>query len=159
MPQAPTRLIEGTPQGLVRTAYTLRVGAQELGVLQLATLRERGTLHIGSDRYTLRREGLFGGHFLLEDPFGVVAEAEKPSAFRRAFVLHGKHGDSDLRRGSWWTRTFVVEQDGQQVGSIRPVGRIRQKVSAALPVAWPAREQAFAIWLVLLLWRRQNAGA
>ena len=64
-----------------------------------------------------------------------------------------------VRRVSIWRRRFGVFAGERQVGVIRPAGLLTRRALIELPSDWPLAHEAFAFWLVLIIWRREAAAA
>ena len=141
--------------------YTVKSGDRTVAVLELSSWRERAEIVIGDVTHRVFREGAMGGDFIIEAGGRELARATKPSAFRNTMIVHYSGKDYTLRKPSVWRRAFVLMDGERQIGSISPDRAWTRLATAELPPDWPVPIQAFVIWLVILLWKRdaQHAAA
>ena len=118
--------------------------------------RDKGTLTIGDTTYRLYREAPMSGAFVLEHAGSVLARAEKPSAFRREFVISHADREYTLRPESLFRRAFVLVHGSRQVGSVAPNGVFTRKAAADLPHDLPLPVRMFIVWLTMISWRREQ---
>jgi hypothetical protein len=147
-------MLSAIPRGLFSWGFSILEDDAEVAGLDVAWMRERGTLDIMGAEFTLYRQGWLSGSFLLEGDGVVFAEADKPNAFTRRFeVTHG-HRTLSLVAQSPFTRAFSVYDGDRQIGSICPDHCFTRKTTIDLPddIALPVK--AFLFWLVVLMWRR-----
>jgi len=129
------------------------------GEVGLSSWRERGSVSVGGQQFGVARQGLVGP-FVLQGPAGPVAEASKPSAFKREFTLSFGGQECVLKQLSWWRREFGLLRGDVQVGSITPESWWSRRAEAMLPEDMPTEVRAFIVWLTLLMWKRDsNSGA
>jgi hypothetical protein len=119
--------------------------------------REKGALTIDGSTYRLYREAPMSGAFLLEQAGSVLARAEKPSIFRREFVVRHAGREYTLRPRSIWGRAFVLLAGPRQVGSIAPKSTFTRHADADLPPDLPLPVRMFIVWLTMISWRRQQS--
>jgi len=119
--------------------------------------REKAVLTIQGRRYGVYREGLVSGAFILESGGTMLARAEKPSAFRRTFLIHHAGREYTLRAKSAFGRRFVLLNRSRQVGSLAPTSVFRRGAAVDLPDEWPLPVRAFTIWLTVALSMRDEA--
>jgi hypothetical protein len=124
--------------------------------IAIGALRERGTMTIDETTYRLYRESPMSGAFVLEREGVVLARAEKPSVFRREFVIRYGSREYTLRPESLFRRAFVLMDGSRQVGSIAPNGAFTRKAAAELPPDLPLPGRMFVVWLTMISWRRQQ---
>ena len=120
--------------------------------------REQGVLAIDGATYRAYREGLVSGAFVLKGPGGVLVRAEKPSAFRREFVIRHEGREYTLQARSTFRREFVLLEGSREVGSLAPQSVFTRKAAADLPSDLPVPVRMFIVWLAMISWRRaQNS--
>jgi len=119
--------------------------------------REKGVLTIQGSRYGVYREGLMSGAFVIEHAGTVLARAEKPSIFRRTFLVHHEGRDYTLRAMSAFGRRFLLWDGSRQIGSLAPTSVFRRGAAVDLPDEWPLPVQMFIIWLTVILRMRDEA--
>ena len=132
---------------------------REVARLDRAWVRERGTFQLGPDTYEIARISMLRSAFLLQRRTTVLARAEKPSLFRRAFDVRAGATPFRVESVSALRRDFRVLRVGREIGTIRPVAPFRRTAVVDLPdtVALPVR--LFLGFLVLVLWKRQRDAA
>jgi hypothetical protein len=124
--------------------------------ITLSHWREKGALTIGDSQYGMYREAPMSGAFILERAGTVLARAEKPSLFRREFVVHFRDREYTLRPESLLRRAFVLTHDSQRVGSVAPNSAFTRRAAADLPEMLPLPVRMFIVWLTMISWRRQQ---
>lgn len=139
--------------------YTVMSGDRTVAALDLASCRERGEIVIGDTTYRVFRERAMAGDFIIEAGGRELARATKPSAFRDTMIVHYGGRDYALRKPSVWRRAFVVMDGERQIGSISPESAWTRRATADVPPDWPVPIQAFVIWLVIILWKRDAQSA
>ena len=130
-----------------------------VGEIECARMWERATITIGGTSYSAAREGKMSAGFYLETNGNRLASAEKPSAMHRLFAVQVGGRTLTLKAGSTFGRAFVLTEREVQIGSIAPLGWFTRKCRAELPDDLAPEVEAFLIWLVILLWRRQEQAA
>lgn len=131
-----------------------------IGGVDLSNWRERAELEVSGTRYEATHRAASKDFELSRQDGATILRAEKPSAFRES--LHFEHGGNgyELRKESAWRRDFVLHRQGiGQVGAVRPGGMFERSWTADLPDELPPEAKLFVMWLVALLWKRQNASA
>jgi hypothetical protein len=139
--------------------FTVDDGQRAVADIDVSWWRERGTLSVAGRTYPVYREGLMSGDFILESDGVVLARAAKPSAFRRAFELNHDGRTYILRARSAFRRAFVLEHGSREVGSVVPQGLMRRWATAELPDTLPLPVKVFALWLTILIWKRESDSA
>ena len=122
----------------------------------MSSWRETGALTIGDTTYRMYREGPMSGAFILEHAGSELAQAEKPSVFRRELVIRHAGHDYTLRPESMFRRAFVLLDGSQQIGSVAPESAFTRKAAADLPDSLPLPVRMFVVWLAMILWRREQ---
>jgi hypothetical protein len=118
---------------------------------------EKGALTIDDTTYRVYREGPMSGAFVLEHAGSVLARAEKPSVFRREFVIYHAGHEYTLRRESMFRRAFVLLDGSRQVGSLAPKSAFTREAAADLPRDLPLPVRMFIVWLTVISWRREQS--
>ena len=139
--------------------FAILEGSREVADMDLSAWREKATLTIDGVEYRVSREGLVSGDFLLERGGTVLARATKPSAFWNTFIIHYMGREYTLRKASMWRRTFILDDQGHEIGRIVPHSMWRRDGTATLPPDWPLPVRAFVVWLVIILWKREADSA
>jgi hypothetical protein len=147
-------MLHAAPTGLFTWDYTVYEDDTPIAFIDMSWWRERGEVQIAGVTFQVYRESLLAGRFVLQSGDQVLARAEKPSAFFRAFTVEADGRRMELRALSWWTRSFGLFEGGRQVGSIRPKGWLTRKAVINLPSDLFLPVRVFLFWLVLILWRR-----
>lgn len=150
-------MLLAVPRGFFARRYEFVDGPRPVARLDLATLRERGELRVGRDRYEVGREGIMRGRFYLRRRGTTVATAVKRSALHRSFEVSVDETTYELRAASAFLRTFLLSKGPRQVGRVRPAGAFTRKVRIELPSELPLEVRLFMTWLVLILWKREES--
>jgi hypothetical protein len=120
---------------------------------------DKGELTVDGVTYIARREGIVSGAFVLESTGGVVMRAEKPSALRRSFIVEHAGRQYTLRAASAWRREFVLLDGSTRIGSISPEGIFTRRAAVDLPPTLPLTLRVFIVWLTVMRWKHEAAGA
>lgn len=130
---------------------------EKVGEVSLSSWRERGSFLVAGVSYRVRRDGLLGP-FLAEASDGLrVASAIKPSALRRQFTITHGERQYDLKAVSSLRRECALFDEGnRRVGQVRPESWFGRRARVEFDEQVPSLLQAFAIWLTLLLWKRDG---
>jgi hypothetical protein len=136
--------------------YRVTNGDRTLASLNLSSWRERAEIRIGDLTHRVFRERAMSGDFVLEVGGQILARATKPSAFRDTMIIHSGGREYTLRKPSVWRRVFVLMDGDRQIGSIAPDSAWTRRATADLPADWPMPINAFVIWLVIILWKRDS---
>jgi hypothetical protein len=139
--------------------YAVMSGDRTVAVLELSSWRERAEIVIGDVTHRAFREHPMSGDFVIESGGRELARATKPSAFRDTMIVHHGGRDYTLRKPSIWRRPFVLLDGERQIGAISPESAWTRRATADVPSDWPVPVQAFVIWLVIILWRREAQSA
>jgi hypothetical protein len=126
--------------------------------LHLSSWRERGRLALGGSEYGVRREGLCGP-FVLEKDGAARARARKTSFWRPEFEIEYEGDRYILKKRSMWRETVVLRQGNEELGTIRHTAWYRRDARIELADRLPLVLKVFALWLTLLLWKRDAAAS
>lgn len=124
--------------------------------IDISSWREKATLTIQDNEYSVYREGLMSGDFILESAGAELARAEKPSAFRRCFVMKHAGRSYTLRATSAFTRQFKLFDDVREIGSISRERIFSRRATIDLPNDIPLPVKIFITWLAVILWKRES---
>ena len=116
--------------------------------------RDKGELRIQNDIYTARRDK---SSYVLESAAGVVARTEQPRKWRRELIIDHAGRRYTLRAKSGFRREFLLLDGPVKIGSISPEGLFTRRADADLPKFFPLYLQVFIIWLVMTLWKQDDA--
>jgi hypothetical protein len=138
--------------------FTLTAADRAVADINLSSWRERGGLQVDGRAYRVYRDGMMGPFILAAD--GVeIARADKPSAFRRAFVVRHDGRELELRAANALRRRFQLLERGVEIGTIDPQSIWTRSADVEFRVPLPEPLQAFIVWLTLLLWKRESDSA
>ncbi len=141
--------------GFVSRTISVRRDGHELATIKDKMLREGARMTIEGVDYEVRRSGFLSGDYLLESRGQVLATGRKPSFLSRRMQADIGGWVYDLRPQSSFTSKFVVEREGQVVGSIGPRPVLRA-FPAKLPPDIATVYQVFMVALVSLMWNRND---
>lgn len=152
-------MLTAVPQHWFSWDFTVMEGSLAVAEIDVSWWREKGILTVQGVDYRVYREGLMSGAFILESSGSVLARAEKPSAFRRSFIID--HGDRQymLRATSAFGRTFLLLYGNREIGSLSPEGVFTRRTSVDLPAELLLPVRVFIIWLAVILWKRDSDSA
>jgi hypothetical protein len=111
-------------------------------------------VQIGGVELSVVRHGWMQHSWTLEQQGVVCAEAQKPSAFHRAYEVRSETLDFALRAQSVFGRSFAITVGGEVLGVIRPAHPFTRRAFIECSHEVPEPAQLFAFWLVAISWRR-----
>lgn len=150
----PVTQLDATPTTSLAVSYDVREGGQLAGRLRFRQRREIGRLAVGGRRYTVR-EALEGEGYELVVRGRVLARAEKPSEFSRAFEIdYG--GDRWELRARPMRRAFKILHRGRRVAEVEPADWYKRHARLTAPDGIEEELSYFFMVLVLLWWRRKR---
>jgi len=152
-------MLKLVPKSWFSWDFVITDGVSPIADIDVSWWREKGVLTVRGSTYDVYREGLVSGAFLLESSGSLLARAEKPSAFRRAFELEYGKKFYTLQAESAFRRKFVLTEGGREVGWLSPDGVFTRRATADLPEGIPLPVKVFIIWLVVILWKRESGSA
>ncbi len=152
-------MLTAIPKNWFSWDFAVQEGEKPVAKLDLSLWREKGTLTIEGKDYRVYREGLLRGEFCLECEGKILARAEKPSAFRRSYIVSHAGREYTLQARSPWRRPFILLQGSQEIGSIAPQRIFTRKANADLPDSLPLPLRVFLLWLTVILWKREAESA
>jgi hypothetical protein len=147
------------PQRWFSWDFTVSQGSELVAEIDISWWRERGELAVQGESFSVSRQGMMSGDFLLESGRGVMARATKPSMMRRLFLVQHDATTWTLRPRSVLGRTFVLLDGEREVGRITPAGLWSRRANVDLPARVPLPVQVFLIWLTVLMWKREADAA
>jgi hypothetical protein len=106
--------------------------------------------------YKVYREPGLSASFFLEENGKRIAWAIKPNPFYKLFEINYAGTEYELKAESPFLRQFILQERGLIIGAISPNHAFTRRAIAELPANIPLPIRLFMIWLVLLLWRRNE---
>jgi len=135
--------------------FTAFDGSHAVADFDISSWREKAILTVQGDQYSVYREGMMTGDFILQSVAGQeLARAEKPSAFRRCFVI--RHAGSSYTLRATSMRQLTLFDGSREIGSISPDGFFTRRATVDLPDALPLPVRMFITWLAIILWKRDS---
>jgi hypothetical protein len=147
-------MLKAIPNSWFSWDFTVTANDQPIANIDISWWREKGELTVQGKAYQVYREGLMNGRFILEANGAVLARAEKPSAFHRAYIIEHAGKSYTLRAKSAFGREFLLLDGEREVGAISPEGIFTHKANVSLPETLPLPVRVFIIWLTVILWKR-----
>lgn len=147
-------MLTAVPKGLFSWDFTLCNGDRPVAEVGLAFWPERGSLNAEGTNFTVRREGLLSGAFLLETAGKVVARAVKPSMFQRRIEIEFGEDRYLLETASYFGRAMRIKRGGEIIGVFQPKGFFTWRMDVDLPDNIPMAIRGFIFWLAVVLWKR-----
>jgi hypothetical protein len=153
------QMLSADPKRWYSWDYTLRgPEGPALAEIGLSSWRERGAVRLGGAEFTVRRDG-WRGPFVLASAGSVRGQAVKTSCFRKSFEVEIDGAHYELTARSAWSRACVLRQGGDVIGTIAPAAWYSRRARVEVPRTLPPLLTAFAVWLTLLLWKRDDDAA
>ena len=151
-------VLEVVPKGWFSNDYEIIDNGERIVDLHRSWFREEGELTILGEKYQIRKPSM-RGVFLLEQNGATVAQAEKPSAFKRVMIVDYNGVRYTLKPKSAVWRSFVLQVDDRVIGSVdRKYGGWSRKALVQFPDL-PLPITVFMTWLVIILWKRDENAA
>ena len=151
-------LIEFAPKSLFAARYyTLTRDGAAIGQIDCGGIRQPAAIVIGDTTFRPARDGVLRTTYHLDGNGARLASAVPAGAAFRRFTVQADARTYALAVTSWTGRRFTLTENGTAVGTIARTGFFTTKCSADLPDDLPLGMQAFLIWLVIIIWRRQAA--
>jgi hypothetical protein len=152
-------MLKAIPKSWLSWDYSIVDGSKQIADMDLSLWREKGQATVGDAVYSVYREGLGHGAFILESDGNMLARAEKPSAFLRSFTIDFQSRQFILKAASAWGRKFLLLDGAVELGSITPDGFLTRRGRVDLPDDLPLPLTIFIIWLTLIIWKRDSDAA
>ena len=151
--------LAGCPAGWLSWDFSVVAeGGGSLADVTVDWLADAGRFTLAGVPYTMSREGILSGDFLLRREAAVLAAATKESAFRRQFRIRGEGRELTLAAAGPLTNRFVLIEADAEVGSIAPDRWLSWHSAADLPDSLSPPFRVFLLWLAYLMWRREASG-
>ncbi|HEV7633345.1 MAG TPA: hypothetical protein VGO41_10185 [Steroidobacteraceae bacterium] len=139
-------------------SYTFSVADGTESVAQAVDLSwfgDKGELRLEGATYSARRDK---SSYFLESAAGeLLARAERPRRWFRELVIEHSGHQYTLRAKSALRRQFLLLEGSTQIGSLTPEGLFTRKAAVDLPATIPLFLQVFTMWLVMMLWKHDDA--
>jgi hypothetical protein len=152
-------MLTAAPRNWFSWDYAVTSSHDHLADLDVSWWREKGTLTVEGQCYPVYRERLMSGRFVLESDGGVLASAEKPSAWRQRLLIEHAGRRYVLKRRSMFSRTFELHEGPTMVGSLSATGMLSRRMNIELPESLPLPVRVFVVWLTVVLWKRETEAA
>jgi hypothetical protein len=148
------KTFELLPKNWHSSNYLVFQDGSELTEFKFLSGPERSVFTLGGGAYTAHKEKWDSPNFFLHQEEMQLARAEKPSALSETFTVEYQGRVYGLKK-SGMNRFALSEQD-REVGFVAKQGWSTKKATAELPDELPLPVCAFIIWLVLLMWKREE---
>lgn len=148
-------VLDITPRSWFSWKFDVMEGETLIAQLEMSSWRERAEIVLGDGAFELYRDGMTGP-FVLEANGVIYASAMKESVLRNSFVVELADRTFQLRKTSAFSRTFVLLEDGTEVGRMNPVKALSRNAHASFPEEIPLGVQVFLVWLILIVWKRAS---
>ena len=152
-------MLRAVPDSWFSWDFTIFDDNKAIAKLDLAWVREAGELSLEGANYKVFREGLVSGAFILEKEGSVLASAGKTSVLVRSFNLEYNGTSYTLEAESMMLRKFVLRTGGKTIGSVRPETAFTRRAIIDLPIDIALPVRIFMVWLILIIWKRDNDAA
>lgn len=152
-------MLRASPDSWLSWQFSIFDENKAIAKIDIAWVREAGTLHLQGTDYRVYREKLLSGAFILEKDGTVIARAEKPSALTRSFKVTCDGRNFVLEAESAFLRAFVLRENEQTIGTIKPEHAFTRNAVVDLPADMALPVRIFMIWLTFILWKRDADSA
>jgi len=152
-------IVKSEPTGWASWNARITTEDREVAILSISTFKNKGAVQLDGDDYTMEPHGVWGGAGVLRKGASVIAQAKKPSFFRRTFEISSAGHHFRLESRSWTGREYALVVGGQEVGRIHSHGLTGRKVEMEFPDEVPLVLQLFLLYLVLVQHKREAAAA
>ncbi len=139
--------------------YAVSRDSDHLADIDISWWREKGTLTIAGQPYSVYRERPMSGKFILESNGTIVASAEKPSSLKRRLLIEHAGTQYELKPRDMFTRTFELRAGSTVIGTLSPRNMFSRRMNVALPETLPLPVRMFVTWLTVILWKRDSEAA
>ena len=133
---------------------SLRMDGRLCGEMGFAWMGRSGTIVVEGDEFQVRSQGVFAGAWDLWQGSRLLASANKLS-FPSRFEIDLDGIPFVLQRPSLFSRNFDLLQGSRTVGRLERAGWFTRRMVGELPDQWSPQHRAFAMWLVMMMWRRR----
>jgi len=118
---------------------------------------EQCSILIDDSLFKVKKHGVTSGRWSLESENTVHATAQKTSVWRRSFQLETPMGVLHLGSNGALKRSFFLGLKGEVIATIYPKNIVSRHAEMEILVEdYDFPSMAFAFWLVILTWRRQQ---
>jgi len=131
----------------------LRAGTQ-ITEFTFLSMPERSIFTLAGTTYLARKEKWSSPNFFLYLDQTQLARAEKPSAFSQTFTVEHDAKKYVLKQSG--TNRFALSQQARDIGWVAKGGWFSRKARAELPDEMPLPVCLFVLWLVALMWKRDD---
>ncbi|MDQ2640372.1 MAG: hypothetical protein M3Y79_07320 [Pseudomonadota bacterium] len=152
-------MLTATPRHWFSWNYTVSRETDRLADLNISWWREKGTLTVDGRQFSVYRERMMSGKFILESDGAVVASAEKPSSLRRRLLIEHAGRQYELKPHGLFSRTYDLHEGSAVIGSMSARGFFTRRMNVDLPETLPLPVRLFVTWLTVLLWKRESDAA
>jgi hypothetical protein len=135
--------------------YTISQDGVDLIEILMPAFRERAEVKYGEQTYTICRESIMKGTFVLQSGDEALARAQKIDS--TAFEIDFAKRRFELRRLSVFQRQMGLLESGAQIGYISTTSWLGLEAVIGLPGDIPIPVQVFIFWLATFQWRRDSA--
>ena len=149
-------MLEARPKSLFSWGFELCEAGQVIVTMDMTWLSEGGSFVWEGVEYTLLREGLWSGDFVVHSDAETPARATKPNALLRRFDVYVGSRVMTLEAVSPLARAFHLLENDSVVGAVTPHHFFSRRCAVAFPDDLPLPVQVFLFWLVALMWRRAD---
>ena len=139
--------------------WLLDPNGKSIAEVLLSSWRENGAVVVDGAAYPIQRQGLVGPFILFAPDGSEAASAIKPKAFRRTFTISHIQRQYMLTAVSAFRRECGLFDGNRPIGAITPESWLSRRAKVLFADEVPLPLQAFAVWLTLLLWKREGESA
>lgn len=148
-------LLRAVPKRLFAREFWLKEpNGKRVAEILLPSWRARGAVVIDTASYPIQRQELVGPYIMFAPDGSQAARAVKPKALRRSFTIHYGQREYMLTAVSALRRECGLFDGERPIGTITPESWFGRRAEVMFADELPLPLRVFAVWLTLLLWRR-----
>jgi hypothetical protein len=148
------------PQSWISRDFNVTQNGALVAKIGKASLwKDKAVIEIDGASFDVYREHQMSGDFLLQQDGRSIARAQNPSVLRNSFLIDYGGKEFALKKVSVWRRDFALFDQDRKVGFVAPAGIFTRKANISLPDELPLQVRVFVVWLVQIMWRREQSAA
>lgn len=152
-------ILEAEPTGWLSRNAVIRSNGKELTELKITPWKSWGSFTLDGEEFTIEPSGFWLINAHLRKGSTIIARAEKPSMWRRAFKITSADASMTLESLSWRGREYALLIGQQEVGRVSREGMTGRKIRLEFPDEVPVVLQVFLTYLVLCQAKRESDAA
>ena len=146
--------LSAKPKGVFSWDFEVFAAGRKLVTIDMAWFGRCGRFVLNLTDFDVFRQGWCGGDYVLGSNGRTLAHATM--GLSRRFTINIDGRQLVLQAAGPFTRTFKLYENGRELGSITPVHPLTRACKINMPDDFAPPVQIYLIWLVLVMWKRQQ---